>query len=153
MKTRIENLDDLRSEISRLRLQRIEYENDLYQISEKIKTKFHIPVMIYNKVGDFFSSLFGADDDPRKKEDTDWVTNIFRAGLPVFLNKYFFPKSGFIIKSLVAMVSQKAAKNVNKDSIAELIDKVTDWIKTPKPKTRKEPVLADYGIPPDSETY
>lgn len=153
MKTRIENIDDLSSEISRLRMRRIEYENDFQEISDTIKSKFHLPVMLYTKVTDFFNSLFGGDDDPRKQEGKDWITNIFRVGLPVFLNKYFFPKSGFLMKSVVAMISQKAAKNVNKDSIAELIDKVTAWIKTPKPKTRKEPVLADYGIPPDSETY
>ena len=154
MRAKIENIDDLRSEISRLRIQRVELENDFLQVSEKIKARFRIPVMIYNKVGNFFNSLLGTDDnDPAKKEDTDWVTNVFRVGLPVALNKYFFPKSGLLLKSVVAMLSQKAAKNINKDSIADLIDKVTDWIKTPKPKTRKEPVLADYGIPPDSETY
>lgn len=153
-RAKIENADDLRAEINRFRIQRLELENDLYLTSEKIKAKFRIPAMIYNKVGNFFNSLLGIDDkDPSQKEDTDWVTNIFRVGLPVFLNKYFFPQSGLLMKSVVAMISQKAAKNVNKDSITDLIDKVTDWIKTPKPKTRKEPVLADYGIPPDSETY
>ena len=154
MRAKIENVDDLRSEINRLKIQRLALENDFNQVSEKIKARFRIPAMIYNKVGNFFSSLLGIDnDDPSKKEDTDWVTNIFRVGLPVFLNKYFFPKSGLLMKSVVAMMSQTAAKNVNKDSITDLIDKVTEWIKTPKPKTRKEPVLADYGIPPDSETY
>lgn len=154
MRSKIENIDDLRSEISRLRRERMEYENDFHLVTEKIKAKFRIPAMIYNKVGDLINSLFGVDmNDPSNKEDRDWVTNVFRVGLPVFLNKYFFPKSGLIMKSVVALVSQKAAKNVNKDSITDLIDKVADWIKTPKPKKRKEPVLADYGIPPDSETY
>ncbi len=153
MKSKIENLNDLRLEITRLRVQRVEYENDFRQIPERIKAKFHVPIMIYNKVGDVIKSLIGADNDPAHKDERDWVTNIFRVGLPVFLNKYFFPQSGLLMKSVVAMVSQKAAKNVNKDSIADLIDKVASWIKAPKPKVRKEPVLADYGIPPDSETY
>lgn len=154
MRAKIENINDLRSEISRLKAQRVMLENDLHLVIEQVKAKFRIPAMIYHKVGDFFNSLFGSDkDDPVGKEDRDWVTNVFRVGLPVFLNKYFFPKSGLLMKSIVAMVSQKAAKNVNKDSFAEIIDKVTNWIKTPRPKTRKEPVLADYGIPPDSETY
>jgi hypothetical protein len=155
MRAKIQTIDDLRLEIIRRKTQRMELENDLLQVSEKIKTKLLIPVMIYNKVGDFLNSFFGLerDDDPAGRENRDWVTNIFRVGLPVFLNKYFFPKSGLLMKSVVAMVSQKAAKNVNKDSITDLIDKVTDWIKTRKPKERKQPLMADYGIPPDSETY
>lgn len=154
MRAKIQNVDDLRSELSRLRMQRLQYEGEFQAVSDKIKSKFNVPVRIFNKISDLMSSLFGADkDDPRKKEDTDWVTNIFRVGLPVFLNKFIFPKSGFLLKSVVAMVSQKAAKNVNKDSITDLIDKITDWVKTPRPKTRKVPVLPDYGIPPDSETF
>ncbi len=154
MRTKIQNIDDLRAEQSRLRIQRMEHENDLQLMSEKISEKFHVPIMIFNKLSDFFGSLFGTDkDDPKKQENTDWVTNIFRVGIPVFLNKFLFPRSGFLMKSMVAMVSQTAAKNVNKDSITDIIDKVAGWIKSSKPRTRKEPVLADYGIPPDSETY
>jgi hypothetical protein len=154
MRAKIETIDDLRTEIIRRKAQRLELENDLLQVSEKIKTKLRIPVMIYNKAGDFLNSFFGLErDNPAGKENRDWVTNIFRVGLPVFLNKYFFPKSGLLIKSVVAMVSQKAAKNVNKDSITDIIDKVTVWIKSRKSKERKDPLMADYGIPPDSETY
>ena len=154
MRAKIETIDDLRTEIIRRKAQRLELENDLLQVSERIKTKLRIPVMIYNKAGDFLNSFFGVErDDPAGKENRDWVTNIFRVGLPVFLNKYFFPKSGLLIKSVVAMVSQKAAKNVNKDSITDIIDKLTVWIKSRKSKERKDPLIADYGIPPDSETY
>lgn len=150
----IQNIDNLRSEIRRLRIQRLEYETDLQLISDKISEKFNVPVMIFNKISDFFGSLFGNDkDNPEKQENTDWVTNIFRVGIPVFLNKFLFHRSGFLMKSVVAMLSQTAAKNVNKDSITDVIDKVSNWIKSSKPRTRKEPVLADYGIPPDSETY
>ncbi|MBC7759247.1 MAG: hypothetical protein H7069_10345 [Phormidesmis sp. FL-bin-119] len=154
MRAKIETIDDLRTEIIRRKAQRLELENDLLQVSERIKTKLRIPVMIYNKAGNFLNSFFGVErDDPAGKENRDWVTNIFRVGLPVFLNKYFFPKSGLLIKSVVAMVSQKAAKNVNKDSITDIIDKLTVWIKSRKSKERKDPLIADYGIPPDSETY
>ena len=154
MREKIETIDDLRTEIIRRKAQRQELENDLLQVSERIKTKLRTPVMIYNKAVDFLNSFFGSErDDPAGKENRDWVTNIFRVGLPVFLNKYFFPKSGLLMKSVVAMVSQKAAKNVNKDSITDIIDKVTDWIKSRKSKERKDPLMADYGIPPDSETY
>ncbi|MEJ7778719.1 MAG: hypothetical protein WKF68_03935 [Daejeonella sp.] len=154
MRTKIQNIDDLRTEQRRLRVQRLEHESHLQLISEKISTKFHIPILMFNKVSDFLGSLFGNDnDDVKKQENTDWVTNIFRVGIPVFLNKFIFPRSGFLLKSMVAMVSQTAAKNVNKDSIAGIIDKLANWMKSSKSRTRKDPVLADYGIPPDSETY
>ncbi|MHB1176785.1 MAG: hypothetical protein ACYCZO_00465 [Daejeonella sp.] len=154
MRAKIQNIDDLRSEIRRLRMRRLENENDLQLLSDKISEKFNVPVMIFNKISEFFGSLFGNDkDDAKKQENTDWVTNIFRVGIPVFLNKFIFPKSGFLLKSVVAMLSQSAAKNVNKDSITDIIDKVAVWLRSSKPRTRKEPVLADYGIPPDSETY
>lgn len=154
MRAKIQNIEDLQLEIRRLRIKRLEHENYLQQVSDKISAKFHFPVMIFNKISDFFESLFGNDkDDISKQENTDWVTNLFRVGIPVFLNKFFFPRSGFLMKSVVAMVSQTAAKNVNKDSITHIIDRVANWIKSSKPRTRKDPVHADYGIPPDSETY
>ncbi len=154
MRANIQNIEDLCSEIRRLKMLRVEQEKDLQLESDRVLAKFDIPVMIFNKVGDFFGSLFGNDkDDAKKQENTDWVTNIFRVGIPVFLNKFLFPRSGFLMKSVVAMVSQTAAKNVNKDSITDIVDKVSNWIKSSKPRTQKEPVLADYGIPPDSETY
>jgi hypothetical protein len=154
MRNKIQNIDDLDSEINRLNIQRLEYENDLQVITDKISLKFDIPVMIFNKISNFLGSLFGnGTDNASKQENTDWVTNVFRVGIPVFLNKFVFPRSGFLMKSVVAMVSQTAAKNVNKDSMTQIIDKVANWIKTSKPRTKKDPILADYGIPPDSETY
>ena len=154
MRNKIQNIDDLDAEINRLTKQRLEYENDLQLITDNISAKFNIPVMIFNKINDFFGSLFGnATDNTTKQENTDWVTNVFRVGIPVFLNKFIFPRSGFLLKSVVAMVSQTAAKNVNKDSITEIIDKVANWIKSSKSRTKKDSVIADYGIPPDSETY
>ncbi len=156
MRPKIENINDLRSELNRLRTERLSQEIELTKVTARIKARLHFPVLVYNKISDFFIEMFGDDpEDLTKKEhkDKDWVTNIFRVGLPLALNRFLFPRSGFLMKSLVALVSQKAAKNVNKDSIGDIIEKVTDWIKTPRPKTRKEPVLADYGIPPDSETY
>lgn len=154
MRPRIENIHDLRAEVNRLRIERLEQEIELTKVTARIKARLHFPVLVYNKISDFFIEMFGDDpEDLSKKEHKDWVTNILRVGLPLALNRFLFPRSGFLMKSVVAMVSQKAAKNVNKDSITGLIDKVSDWIKLRKPKNRKEPLMADYGIPPDSETY
>ena len=155
MRPKIENITDLRGEINRLRVQRLEQEIELTKVTARLKARLHFPVLVYTKISDFFIELFGDDPEDlnKKKENKDWVTNILRVGLPLALNRFLFPRSGFLMKSVVAMVSQKAAKNVNKDSITGIIDKVTDWIKSSKQKSRKEPRMADYGIPPDSETY
>lgn len=154
MKTKIQNIDDLSSEILRLRLKRVEQENDLQFESKRIAARFRFPIIMLTKLNDWFGVFNGnEDEDNHKKGQHDWVTNAFRIGLPVFMNKFIFPKSGFIMKSLVELLSQKAAKTLNKDMLTDLIDKVSDWISTSKNGKRKAKVLPDYGIPPDSETY
>jgi hypothetical protein len=69
------------------------------------------------------------------------------------LNKFIFPKSGFLLKSLVELLSQGTSKTVNKDVLTDLINKLSDWIKSSKRKKKQDAELEDYGIPPDSETY
>jgi len=69
------------------------------------------------------------------------------------MNRFLFPKSGFIVKSVIELISQNAAKTVNKDLMSGLLEKLSEWIKSPTTRNKKEPELADYGIPPDSETY
>jgi hypothetical protein len=150
MKSKISNIDDLRSEILRLKLQQFHHEAVIEQDINKIKDKFRIPSILLNKVNTWFGdNTKGAD-----KTSNDWVTNALRIGLPVALNKLVFGRSNFIIKSLVAMLSQKAATSVNKDTLTHWIDKASHWIRgaaISRKEKRKRP--HDYGIPPDSETY
>lgn len=150
MKSKIENIDDLRSEILRLKLQRFHHEAVIEQEINNIKDKFRVPSILLNKVNTWFGdNAQGAD-----KTHSDWVTNALRIGLPVALNKLFFGKSGFIIKSLVTLFSQKAATSVNKDIITHWVDKASTWIRgATKSRKDKSRLSHDYGIPPDSETY
>ena len=150
MKSKIENIDDLRSEILRLKLQRFHREAIIEQEIEKIKDKFRFPSILLNKVNAFFGDNARGMD----KTNHDWVTNALRIGLPVALNKMVFGKSGFIIKSLVALLSQKAATSVNKDIVTNWIDTASNWIRgATKSSRHKSRLTHDYGIPPDSETY
>ena len=150
MKSKIESIDDLRSEILRLKLQRFHHEAVIEQEIESIKDKFRIPSLLLHKVNAFFGTHAHGMD----KTNSDWVTNALRIGLPIALNKMFFGKSGFIIKSLVALVSQKAATSVNKDIISSWIDTASGWIRgATKSRGSKRRGSHDYGIPPDSETY
>lgn len=151
MKTQIHNIDDLRAEILRLRTLHTEHENDLEAEAKKLTSIFRIPAMLLNKFNNWFGGF--EKDEPDGKDGHDWITNVFKIGLPVMMNKFFFPRSGFMMRSIIQLFSQKAAKSFNRDVLGDFVEKITDWIKSSKPKSRKITQNPDYGIPPDSETY
>lgn len=150
MRIKIQNIDDLREEVVRLEVVRTEIETELKNEAQKITSKIQIPLMLLRKLNNFFA---GSKDKSGKKEGEDWVTSIFRIGLPLMLNRFLFPKSGFIVKSIIELISQTTAKTVNRDLMIELIEKITQWIKSTGTTNKKETEMVDYGIPPDSETY
>jgi hypothetical protein len=150
MRTKIQNIDDLRAEIERLGQVRVEMETDLKIEVEKITTKLTAPFLLLNKLSQFLGLSKGKEEG---KDEGDWVSSIFRIGLPVLMNKFIFPKSGFLMKALLALVTQNAAKAFDKDFMGKMIDKISDWLKKSGGKRKKDPEMADYGIPPDSETY
>ncbi|HYK77107.1 MAG TPA: hypothetical protein VEV16_09025 [Daejeonella sp.] len=150
MKNKIENIDDLRSEILRLKLQQFHHEAAIEQDIKHITDKLRIPSLLLGKFNEWFGSQAGGLDQATNEHD--WVTNAFRVGLPVLLNKLIFKRAGFFMKSLVALASQHAANTVNRDVVSHWVDKVTGWVRGVK-EARKNRKTPDYGIPPDSETY
>lgn len=150
MRTKIQNSEELRAEIFRLRARRFEIEDELLLETHKITDKLRLPLMILSKLKSWFAPF---DKSSTDNFQSDWVTSAFRIGLPVMLNKLIFPKSGFILKYVVEFLSQNAAKALNKNVISDLIDNLSDWIKSTKRTKKREPRMTDYGIPPDSETY
>jgi hypothetical protein len=150
MRIKIQNIDDLREEVVRLEVVRTEIETELKIEVQKITSKIRIPLMLLRKLNNFFA---GSKDKSRTKDGEDWVTSIFSIGLPLLLNRFLFPKSGFIVKSIIELISQTTAKTVNTDLIVEIIEKVSQWIKSTGSRNKKEEEMVDYGIPPDSESY
>ena len=150
MRTKIQNIDDLRAEVARLEVARTEIETELKIEAQKITSKIEIPLLLLRKLNYFFG---GSKDKSGSKSSEDWVSSIFRVVLPLLLNRFLLPKSGFIVKSIIELISQTTAKSVNTDSMIELIEKVTQWIKSTGSRNKKEAEIVDYGIPPDSETY
>jgi hypothetical protein len=69
------------------------------------------------------------------------------------MNRFIYPKSGFLLKAFIGLLSQNAVKSINKDLMITIIEKLSDWIKSTGNKSKKNPEMADYGIPPDSETF
>lgn len=154
MNAKIRNIDELRAEILRLREQRTEMEADLLIDLNKVVSKFKMPLMLISKLSDWAAAFAGVK---RNKDGTtgngDWVSGIFRVGLPFLMNRFIFPKSGFLTKTILGFITQKAANTVNKDLVNNILDKISELIKVPKSRKKDNPELTDYGIPPDSETY
>jgi hypothetical protein len=150
MKAKIQNIEDLRAEIDRLGQVRVEMETDLKIEAVKITAKITAPLLLLGKLYDFLGFGKGKSES---KEGGDWVSSIFRIGLPVLMNRFIFPKSGFLMKAFIGLISQNAVKSFNTDFMSKVIEKLSDWIKTSGNKGKKEPKMADYGIPPDSETF
>jgi hypothetical protein len=113
----IRNIDDLRSEIIRLKdLER----NQSIAIGYRFKN--------FSSLLSTLGSLFPKSVTPEGKTagffDQDLVGIISRFVLPFTLNKTLFRNSNFIIKALVGLVSQKASHFISEDSVVGLWDKV-----------------------------
>lgn len=72
--------------------------------------------------------------------------------LPVIMNSTLFRGSGFITKTLVGLATSKMGKSLDAEHLSGIFNSVTGLFKSKKSKV-KSPAFADYGIPPDSETY
>lgn len=146
MKTPIENIDTLRSELLRLKMHQYQLEHSMRQDVTAIKESFKSPLKFFG---------IGKEKALTESHKEDWVTGALRIGLPWAINSLMFKRSGFILKTLVTLVSQNAAGKVNRNTLANLVDMATDFVKGFKIKhPQSRPIHhSDYGIPPDSETY
>lgn len=130
MNTLIRNRSDLRTEIFRLQQAKLEK-----QIA--LKQHFHSPGAVISTVfGLIGSGGQSKSDDKEPKED--WVGFLSRFIIPLVLNKTLFRGSGFIMKALVGLVSQKAANYVSTDTVTGIWDKAKGLVgglfsKKPKP--------------------
>ena len=153
----IKNSVELRHEI--YRLQGVEAEQ-----SEALKKRFSSPGAIFSTV----MSLFPKSDDKEDKNSSffnqDFIGLISRFVLPITLNKTLFKNSGFIVKTIVGLLSQKASHYINEDAVSDVWGKVKHLFeenvtenpaitgivgkikgffgKNPKPRLKKAPVPA-----------
>ncbi|RYG00559.1 MAG: hypothetical protein EOO07_35300 [Chitinophagaceae bacterium] len=139
MTVSIKNIDDLRSEISRLEFAKEEQ-------SIALKQRFSSPSAIFSSV----FSLFGGPSAVGGMKQ-DFLSMISRFVLPLVLNKTLFKGSNFIVKALVGLVSQKASGFISEDSVTGLFGKAKSLVGNLFNK--KKPAKADPRIPPYSETY
>lgn len=153
MKINIQNSSELQSEILRLRNLRFEIEDELLKETNKFTSKLRTPLILLSKLKAWFAPFEDNTNNSQNNSSGDWVSSAFRNGLPLLLDKFVFPKSGFIFKHIVQFLSQNAGKSLNKTVIADLTENLCDWYKSIKPRKKGEPKMVDYGIPTDSETY
>jgi hypothetical protein len=150
MRTKIQNIEELRAEMEFLGLKRVEMEKDLKIEAQKLTAKIAAPLLLFKKINEFLG--FGKET-AEKKDDGDWMSSIFQIGLPLLMNRFIYPKSGTFMKTIIGLVTQNVAKSINKDFMIKVVEKISEWVKTQSDKLKKKPEMADYGIPPDSETY
>jgi len=148
MEKSFSSLAELRAEIDFLKVQKFKGE-------EALKDKFSSPSAIFSSITGLFKAGTGKKTFTQDLLQQDFMTNIARVVLPLFLNGVMFKKSGFIVKTLVTFLSQKAAKQVSSDKVTGLLDKFKGIFKGngSGKKIHRQNAALGYGIPPDSETY
>jgi hypothetical protein len=145
----INNIEELRAEIARLKILKHEQESYLGDQFDLLEYKLEAPARLYNRITSWIPAAKEGFVSESKHMESDWVTNSLKVGLPFIFNKVLFRKAGFIKKGLLLIASQQAATFINKDRLAEMISTISSLIKPSKTKKQRK----DYGIPPDSETY
>jgi hypothetical protein len=129
MNTLIRNRSDLRAEIFRLQQAKLEKQIVL-------KQHFSSPGAILSTVYGLITGSSKSDDKEEPKHD--WVGFLSRFIIPLTLNKTLFRGSGFLMKALVGIASQKAANYVSTDTVTGIWDKAKGLLgglfsKKPKP--------------------
>ncbi len=145
MKNRnIKSLTELHAEVSRLKAECIAKEDQLLMDS-KAYIKTFSPLNLIKKFVNP-QGLFKLD------EKTNISGSLMSLILPFIVNKTVFRGSGFITKAISALVSRKVGKSLDAEHLVSLFNNVKSWF-SKKKQTPNDVEFADYGIPPDSETY
>lgn len=85
-------------------------------------------------------------------EQTHISSKILSVALPMLLNTVFFRRSGFITKTVAALISGKIGQSLDAETLSGIFNAIKSIFKNKTP-TDDKIAFKDYGIPPDSETY
>ncbi|MGY3214058.1 hypothetical protein [Mucilaginibacter sp. HD30] len=139
MNTLIRNRSDLRAEIFRLQQAKLEKQIEL-------KQHFSSPGAVLSTVVGLIGGSSKSDDKHEPKQD--WVGFLSRFIIPLVLNKTLFRGSGFIMKALVGIASQKASSYVSSDTVTDIWGKAKGlfgglFSKKPKPAPSYKKIKKD----------
>jgi hypothetical protein len=140
----IRNISELRGEIYRLREREMEQRVAIGQ-------RFRNFSSTISTLGTLFPRSLTPEGKSASFFDQDLVGLISRFVLPFTLNKTIFRNSGFLVKTLVGLVSQKASHFISEDTVVGLWDKVKSLFDKKEKKGRD--ISDEKGIPPLSESY
>lgn len=141
----IRSIGDLRSEIVRLEAELQERELSIKMELDELTEQVKAPFVFIKKAAGWLGL-----GEKEEQSSSDWVTMIAQLGFPYLLNSFLFKRSGFLMKLIVALASQKAASGINQDAISGWIEKITQWFK--KQGTKKNKDRAE-NTPPDNENF
>jgi hypothetical protein len=144
METPIRNIFELQGEIGRLK--NLEAEQAI-----ALKARFSGPSAIFSTVLSLFPNS-AAVDSVRGAGffNQDILGLISRFVLPLTLNKTIFRHSGFIVKTLVGILSQKASHYISEDAVSGIWSKAKSIFNNLLKKKDKHPekeVVPDYNPP------
>lgn len=151
-KTKIQNIDQLRLEIAISRLHRAEQEIYLSQKVRNFSKALSSPLSFIKGI---FAFLGLRENKGNIPQEADWVTNFAKIAIPFLLNKTVLKGRGFILKSIISLISQNTITSeiFNKGMLGGWIDKLVDWLDDSSKKSKSKNADIDYGISPESETY
>ncbi len=173
MKSKINNIEDLRSEIARLNQLKNEQEIYLVDQYQLLKHKVEAPVRFMNNLAssipgvDFVKGIFsvfgGSGAKSGVTDQNNWLARALQLGLPLVLNRTFLKNSGWLKKAIVLLASDSAVAQVTQGKVSSLVSKFAKFVRPKKSKKKHKDVapldevatndMVNFGIPPDSETY
>ncbi|TFF35172.1 hypothetical protein [Mucilaginibacter psychrotolerans] len=111
MNTLIQNANDLKLEIARLKNLEVEQ-------SVALKSRFASPAAIFSTAMTLFPKSPTVDGVKNESFfSQDFLGLLSRILLPLTLNKTLFKHSNFLVKTLVGILSQKASHYISEDAV------------------------------------
>ncbi|ERJ57788.1 hypothetical protein [Sphingobacterium paucimobilis] len=174
MKSKINNIEDLRVEIARLSQLKKEQECYLADQYLLLKHKVEAPARLINTLTssipgvDFVKGLFsafggGGATKVGAADQSNWMARALQLGLPLILNRTFLKNSGWLKKAIVLLASDSAVAQVTQGKVSSLASKLAKFVRPKKSKKKHKDIapleelesqdVVNFGIPPDSETY
>jgi hypothetical protein len=131
--TEINDIKDLKAEIVRLRLIEVGQRAVLHQ-------RLQSPTAIYSSIMTLFSKKpVKAGNQASSFLHSDIMRLISRVVIPFTLNKTLFRHSNFLVKTLVSLVSKKAAGYVSEPAAQRILTKFKTMFKSFTTKKKKRP--------------
>ena len=139
MKILIQNAEDLKAQIVRLKILEIDQ-------SIALKARFSSPAAIFSTAMTLFPKSPTVDGVKHESFfSQDFLGLISRIALPLTLNKTLFRNSNFLVKTLVGILSQKASHYISEDAVSGIWGKAKSIFNKFAKKTDDKEIIPAYA--------